>query len=262
MQPDCLLAISPDPNAPSIAGIDTTEPAFNAPAKWIPAVSQAQALAAGYAVVDQTSALATHLSETIRLNAHELLTRQETKRLLDSLNDSHPKLVEELVPKQLSLGEVQKILQQLLREQVSIRDLSAILEALVEAAAVSKNTVALVEAVRQTLGRSLVRPLLNDEGKLRVLAIDTSLEDEINRTINGQPSTQSGLQPSLLKRLSEGLRTLAGPDLAAAAPVLLCSSPARFHVRKLLESLIPRIVVLSPAEIPPRVQVQAIGVVR
>src|SRR6202030_396721 len=120
-----------------------------------------QALAAGYSVVDQTTVIATHMGELIRRHAHELLGRQEVKRLLDSMNDSHPKLVEELVPKLLSLGEVQRVLQQLLREQVSIRDMGAILEVLVEAAPVSKNLVSLVEGVRQALGRSLVYPLLD-----------------------------------------------------------------------------------------------------
>jgi flagellar biosynthesis protein FlhA len=102
---------------------------------------QAQAIAAGYAVVDHTSVLAAHLAELIKQNAHDLLTRHETKRLVDRLADSHPKLVEELTPKLMSLGEVQKVLQQLLREQVSIRDLGTILEALVEAAAINKNPV-------------------------------------------------------------------------------------------------------------------------
>src|SRR6202043_2047265 len=116
-----------------------------------------------------------HLGELIRRHANELLGRQEVKRLLDSLNESHPKLVEELVPKLMTLGEVQKVLQQLLREQVSIRDLGAILDVLVEAAQHSKSTVNLVEAVRQALGRALVHPLLDGEGGLRVLVLASAL---------------------------------------------------------------------------------------
>ena len=135
-----------------------------------------QALAAGYSVVDQTTVIGTHLGELIRRHAHELLGRQETKRLLDSLSESHPKLVEELVPKLLTLGEVQKVLQQLLREQVSIRDLASILEVLVEAAQHSKKLVHLVESVRQSLGRGLVHSLLDSEGGLRVLVIEQNLE--------------------------------------------------------------------------------------
>ncbi len=124
---DHLLAISSEGAPRPLPGVPTKEPAFGVAAVWIPPALQNQALASGYAVVDQTSVLATHLAEVVKQHAHELLTRQETKRLLDRLAESHPKLVEELVPKILSLGEVQKTLQQLLREQVSIRDLSTIL---------------------------------------------------------------------------------------------------------------------------------------
>ena len=131
---DCLLAVCSEPTPPPLPGIDTKDPAFNVGAKWITPALQAQALSSGYAVVDRTSVLATHLSELIKQNAHEMLTRQETKRLIDRVNETHPKLVEELIPKLMTLGEVQKVLQQLLREQVSIRDLGTILEVLVDTA--------------------------------------------------------------------------------------------------------------------------------
>ena len=131
---DHMMAISSEGSPRPLPGTPTKEPAFGVAAVWIPAALQNQALASGYAVVDQTSVLATHLAEVVKQHAHELLTRQEVKRLLDRLAESHPKLVEELVPKILSLGEVQKVLQQLLREQVSIRDLPAILETLLDTA--------------------------------------------------------------------------------------------------------------------------------
>src|SRR5580704_7120004 len=178
MRRDCLLAISSQASPPALPGQDTREPAFNAAAKWISPELQPQAVAAGYVVVDHTSALATHLSEVVKQNAHLLLTRQETKRLIDRMGESHPKLVEELVPKLMTLGEVQKVLQQLLREQVSIRDLGSILETMVENAATNKNPVILVEAVRQTLGRALVRPLLDEKGELKVVTIDRAIEEE------------------------------------------------------------------------------------
>jgi len=158
MRRDCMLAISSQSSPPPLPGQDAREPAFNAAAKWIAPELQSQAVASGYVVVDHTSALATHLGEVVKQNAHLLLTRQETKRLIDRMGDSHPKLVEELLPKLMTLGEIQKVLQQLLREQVSIRDLGTILETLVETAAINKNPVILVEAVRQALGRALVRP--------------------------------------------------------------------------------------------------------
>jgi flagellar biosynthesis protein FlhA len=260
---DCMLAISSEPTPPPLDGMVTKEPAFGVAAKWIPPSRQEQALAAGYAVVDQTSVIATHLSELIKQNVHELLTRAEVRRLMDSLNETQPKLVEELVPKLLSFGEVQKVLQQLLREQVSIRDLTTILETLVDTASVNKHPVVLVEAVRQALGRSLVRPLLSDDGKLRLATLDPSLEEEMIRAFDPQSSAThgAGLQSSFSSRLLKGLQRLFGDQASAASPVLLCATPARYHLRRLLEPFLPRIVVLSPAEIPAPVQVQSLGMV-
>jgi flagellar biosynthesis protein FlhA len=261
---DWLLAISSEASPPPLEGVETREPAFGVPARWIPAKLRDVAIGAGYAVVEQTSVIATHLAEIIRRHAHEVLTRQETKRLLDSLSESHPKLVEELVPRVLSLGETEKILQQLLREQVSIRDLATILETLIDASATNRNLVALVEAVRQTLSRALVQPLLQEDGKLKVLALDPALEDEISRAFETPAPTgrSSAIQTTFLRRVLEGLRRIAGEQFAVASPVLLCGSPARFHLRRLLEPFVPRVVVLSPAEIPPAVSVQSLGVVQ
>jgi flagellar biosynthesis protein FlhA len=264
MRRDCLLAISSQLTAPPLPGVETKEPAFHVPARWITPDLKAQALSTGYTVVDATTALTTHLGEVIRQHAHELLTRQETKRLIDRLSDSHPKLVEELVPKLMTLGEVQKVLQQLLREQVSIRDLGTILETLVEAAPVSKNPVHLVEATRQALGRALIRPLLDDHGELKVVTLDAPLEEECNRAAGagGARGAMVVLQPSLVRRVLEGLRTLLGDQVAQAPPVLMCASPARYYLRRLLEPFLPKIVVLAPTEIPPTTSVQAVGSLR
>jgi flagellar biosynthesis protein FlhA len=258
----CLLAISSDPTPPQLPGTDTHEPAFGVPAKWITAQAQDAARAAGYAVVDQTSVLATHLAELIKQHAHELLSRHETKRLVDRLSDSHPKLLDELVPKLLSLGEVQKVLQQLLREQVSIRDLGTILETLVETAPANKHPVMLVETARQALGRALVHPLLNEEGSLKVVTVDAALEEELARAFQPQASATAALQPSFVRRVLDCLKRMMGEQVTMATPVLLCGSPARFHLRRLLEPFLPKVVVLSPGEIPPVVQVQSIGIVK
>jgi flagellar biosynthesis protein FlhA len=261
MKKDRLLAVNSNPKPGDIAGQETREPAFDSPAKWITPDMQAQAITAGYAVVDHTSVLAAHLAELIKQNAHDLLTRHETKRLVDRLADSHPKLVEELTPKLLSLGEVQKVLQQLLREQVSIRDLGTILESLVEAAAINKNPVNLVEAARHSLGRALIRPLLNDQGQLKVVTLDRSIEEECARTSSQLPQLNSGgaMQISVARRVLDGLRTMLGDQIAMAPPVLLCSSPGRFYLKRLLEPFLPKIVVISPSEIPPMTQVQSLG---
>ncbi|MGA2414022.1 MAG: flagellar biosynthesis protein FlhA [Candidatus Sulfotelmatobacter sp.] len=258
---DNLLAISSEGSPRPLPGIATKEPAFGVAAVWIAPALQNQALAAGYAVVDQTSVLATHLAEVVKQHAHELLTRQETKRLLDRLAESHPKLVEELVPKVLSLGEVQKVLLQLLREQVSIRDLSTILETLLDMAPANKNPVLLVESVRQALGRSLVRPLLSESGGLRVVTLDRALEEELGRAFGGAGSAGGGgLQPNFTRRILDGLRRLAGEQVAVATPVLLCATPARYYLKRLLEPFLPKVVVLSPMEVPPVVEVQSVGV--
>ena len=261
---DSLLAISSNADAPALPGQDTREPAFDVPAKWITPQTQGQAIAAGYAVVDPTSVLAAHLAEVIRQNAYDLLSRHETRRLIDRLNDSHPKLADELIPKLMSLGEVQKVLQQLLREQVSIRDLGTILETLVDAAAFNKNPIALVEAVRHALGRSLIRPLLNEKGELRVVTLDSTIEEECTRGSNLQPnqSNSTPQQLSLARRVLDGLRTNFGKEIGTAPPILLCSSPGRYYLRRLMEPFIPRIVVISPGEIPPLTPVQSVGVLR
>jgi flagellar biosynthesis protein FlhA len=264
MAQEGLLAISSEANAQPLEGRETREPAFGVPAKWIAPNLRERALAAGYAVVDQTSVLATHLAEVIKQHAHELLTRQETKRLLDAQAELQPKLVEELVPKLLSLGEVQKILQQLLREQVSIRDLVTVLETLLDTAATNKNPVLLVEASRQALGRALVQPLLGDDGKLTVIQLDPNMEEQLAQILDPQAANRPShaLQPSLIRRVLEGMKKLLGEPLAVPSPIVLCSSPTRFHLRRLLEPFLPRLVVLSPAEIPAAVSIQCLGVVQ
>jgi flagellar biosynthesis protein FlhA len=259
-----LLAVSSAPGTVDLPGTETQEPAFNVSAKWIAPELQAQAIARGCAVVEPTSVLSAHLAEVIRANAYELLSRGETKRLIDRLNDSHPKLVEELIPKLLTLGELQRVLQALLREQVSIRDLGTILEGLIEAATLNKHPVALVEAARQALSRALVRPLLSPDGELKVVTLDTSIEEECARAGNLQPSqiTSSALQVSVARRVLDGLRGSFGAEIGNAPPVLLCSSPGRFYLRRLLEPFLPKVVVVSPAEIPPITPVRTLGVVR
>ena len=267
-EPNCLLAVNADPRARALPGMEVKEPAFGVAARWIQQGMEEQALAAGYSVVDQTTVIATHLGELIRRHAHELLGRQETKRLLDSMNDSHPKLVEELVPKLMTLGEVQKVLQQLLREQVSIRDLGAILEVLVEAAQHSKHVVHLVESVRQALGRGLVHPLLDADGGLKVLVLEPGLEADLLGTFDPQAALRLGDgvsrtagQGDHLRRLLESVKRLTGGGPTMALPVLLCPSPARYHVRRWLEPFVPKVTVLAPIEIPPEIRVRSVGTV-
>jgi len=265
MESNCLLAVSTEARPRPLPGKETREPAYGAPARWIQPAVEEEALAAGYSVVDQGTLIGTHLAELIRKHAHELLGRAETKRLLDSLSESHPKLVEELVPKVLSLGETQKVLQQLLRERVSIRDLGTILEALVDAAAQNRGLPALVEAARQALGRRLTQPLVDPDGTLRVFALEPALEEELLALVSPEASARlltSGPATPVLRRITDSLKTLMGAASGTAQPVLLCSSPARYHLRRWLEPVLPRLTVIAPGEIPPEMPVRAVGVVR
>jgi flagellar biosynthesis protein FlhA len=218
-------------------------------------------------VVDSVTVITTHLGELIRRHAFELLGRGETRRLLDSLNESHPKLLEELVPKLLTLGEVGKVLEQLLRERVSIRDLGAILEALVETAPVNKSPIALVEAARLALGRRLIQPLLDADGVLPVFLIDGALEEEILSSVSPELNprllaAQSVPATPLLRRLADSLRSLIGPGSASVPPVLLCPSPARYHVKRWLEPMFPRLAVVAAGEIPGEIRLRPVGTVR
>jgi flagellar biosynthesis protein FlhA len=267
-----LLAVSGEPGRRPLTGKETREPAFEVPAIWIAPTLEEQAIAAGYSVVDAVTVITTHLGELIRRHAWELLGRAEIKRLLDALNESHPKLLEELVPKLLTLGEVGRVLEQLLRERVSIRDLGTILEALLESSPVNKNVVALVEAARQTLGRRLVRPLLDGDGQLPVLLLDPALEEEILATVTpesgqvamGQRLLCAAAMPGtpLVRRLTDSVRSLIGSASSSAPPVLLCPSPARYHVKRWLEPMLPRLAVVAASEVPPEIRLRPVGTVR
>jgi flagellar biosynthesis protein FlhA len=262
-----LLAVSGDPGRRPLQGKETREPAFGVPAVWVEPGLEQQAIAAGYSVVDGVTVITTHLGEMIRQNAHELLGRAEVKRLMESLNESHPRLMEELVPKILTLGEVEKVLAQLLRERVSIRDLGSILEALLDVAPINKSHIALVEAARQALSRRLAQSLVDTDGQLPVLLLDPALEDEILAAIApdiGQRSlsrTNNSGTP-VLRRLIDSVNKLIGTLTSSVHPVLLCSSPARYHVKRWLEPVLPRLAVVAPAEIPAGIRLKPMGTVQ
>jgi len=171
------------------------------------------------------------------------------------------------VPKLLSLGEVGRVLEQLLRERVSIRDLGTVLEALLETAPANKSQVALVEAARQALGRRLIQPLLDGEGQLPVLLLDGALEEEILATLSPESSQRmlsAGVASGapVLRRLTDSLRRLIPAASAAALPVLLCPSPARYYVKRWLEPVLPRLAVVAAGEVPPEIRLRPVGTVR
>jgi flagellar biosynthesis protein FlhA len=256
---DRLLAINPGTVRKNVEGVATREPAFGLPAVWIAPEQRDSAISAGYTVVDPTTAISTHVSEVIRTFLPDLLTRQQTKELIDHVAETSPKLVEELIPKAASTGDVQRVLRQLLRERVPVRDLATILEAMADVATVSKDPDAVVEAVRAALGRSICRVHQGEQGDLRVIALAPALEDalasSLTRTDRG---AVLAVDPARAQRLAARLgEILAAGDLAQ--PVLLCSPTLRPHLWRLFSRALPHVAVLSHAEVPPQMRVTAVA---
>jgi flagellar biosynthesis protein FlhA len=264
-----LLAVSGETVRRPLPGRETREPAFGVPALWIAPSLEDQAIASGYSVVDPVTVVTTHIGEMMRSHAYELLGRAETKRLLDALNETHPKLLEELVPKLLTLGEVQRVLEQLLRERVSIRDMGTILEALVETATVNKQFIALVESARHALGRRLIQPLLDGEGQLPVILLDPAFEEEIlgylaqdSGTVQRQNKVSTRMSTPVTRRLTDSLKQLIASVPATALPVLLAPSPARYHIRRWIEPWVPRVAVVAVSDLPAEIRLKPVGTVR
>jgi flagellar biosynthesis protein FlhA len=259
---DHLLAINPGTAREEIQGLATVEPAFGLQARWIKSQDRERAQLAGYTLVDPATVLATHLTEIIKSQAYELLGRQETKSLLDTVSKTHPKVVEELVPKVLSIGEVQKVLQNLLKERVSIRDAVTILETLADFGGYTKNIGTLTEYCRQSLGRSICKPYQTDDGELPVFTVAPDLEKSISEAvINSDQGSYLALEPRQAKDIMSRFRRAVESAGASGNPVVLCSPTIRMYVRQLLERFLPNVAILSHNEIPPSVRILSLGMV-
>jgi flagellar biosynthesis protein FlhA len=257
------LAINPGGADPSFRGIPTKEPAFGLDALWVAAADRERAQLAGYTVVDIATVIVTHLTELIRRHAHELLGRQEVQGLLDGVAKTHPKVVEELLPQQLSLGGVQKVLQNLLREHVSIRDLLTIVETLADHAPQTKDPLALTEQVRQALSRSIVNRFLTSDRVLPLVTLAPRLEkliaEAVHRTDDG---TYLALEPATAQRLLGKLASWSEQFAAQnQQPLVLCSTSIRGHLRRLTERFLPSLALVAPGEIPANVKIHSLGVV-
>ncbi len=256
---DRLLAINPGTVATPLEGLATREAAFGLPAVWITQDRRDAAIGAGYTVVDPTTAISTHLSEVIRSFLPDLLTRQQTKDLIDRVGQMSPKLIEELIPKSATVGDVQRVLRQLLRERVPVRDLPTILEAMADAATASKDPDMVVELVRGALGRAICRTYQSDNGELRVVALGPALEDallaSLTRTERG---VVLGVEPARAQTLALRLgEVLASGDLAQ--PVLLCSPTLRPHLWRLFTRALPHVAVISHSEVPAQMRVVSVA---
>ncbi|MBJ6751708.1 flagellar biosynthesis protein FlhA [Geomonas anaerohicana] len=247
----------------ALEGIKTTEPVFGLPAVWIKGKEREKAQVSGYTVVDNTTILATHISETIKKHAHELVGRQELQQLLDSIAATLPKVVEELVPSLLSLGTVLRVVKNLLKENVSIRDLRSILETLADYGGVTKDPEMLTEFVRQSLGRYIVEQYKREDDTLCVLTLDHDIEEAIVDSVQlSEQGSYLAIDPHVAQRVLAAIRRNAEQfDAIGALPVLMASPSIRRHVKKLTERFMPNLAVISHNEIPPNIKIQSLGVV-
>ncbi|MBR9982795.1 MAG: flagellar biosynthesis protein FlhA [Desulfatitalea sp.] len=256
------MAMNPGHAEENLRGIPTKEPAYGIDAYWIKESGREEAIAKGYTVVDLPTVMTTHLSDVIRRNAHELIGRQEVQQMLDALKETHPKVVDELVPSQMSLGGVVRVLQNLLLEQVPIRDLLTILEAIADWAPSVKQIDLLTEYVRQSMARTITRQYQTPEGELMAVVLGQGAERRIAEALQ---HTDHGdflaLSPQtaqrLMQRLAEQVEKFANRNIQ---PLVLCSGQLRGHFKKLVDRFIPQMVVLAYEEILPSARIQSIGV--
>jgi flagellar biosynthesis protein FlhA len=255
------LAMNPGSVDEEIDGIPTKEPTYGLPALWIKESVKETALARGYTVVDLATVMTTHLSEIVKRHSFEFLGRQEVQQLLDNLKESHPKVVEELIPNLLPLGGVVKVLQNLLREQVPIRDLLAILETLADWAPMTKDLDLLTEHVRHALVRTISKLHLAQDGTLPVLTLDHSIESAMTAAVQATDhGTLFALDPNIAQKIVNNLaQSMKKCATLNYQPVIVCSGQVRGHFKKLVDRFIPNITVLSYDEILNNIEIQSLG---
>jgi flagellar biosynthesis protein FlhA len=246
-----MLAMKASPTAPDIDGEPTKDPAFGTPALWIAHRDREIAEALGYTVVDNATMIATHLGEMVRLHAPNLLGRVELQHLLDVFTRTTPKLVEDLVPNLLSLGDVLKVMRNLLREGVSIRDLRTILESLTEIAPATKDTEQLTEITRQRLARQLTASFKGPDNAVHALILHPQVEDMFQKSLREiAAGTGGALDPEDTRKLGLALEQAVGREMAAGRnPVLVTRPDLRRYVRAFAERRVPNLAVLSFREI-------------
>ncbi len=260
---DHYLAMNPGIADEEIEGIDTIEPAFGLPAKWINEDEREKAEIFGYTVVDPPSIIATHLTEVVKKYAHELLGRQDVKKLIDNVKENHPALVEELVPAQMSIGEIQKVLYNLLKEGVSIRDMVTILETLADYCNITRDTDMLTEYVRQALGRAITKQFISSQ-PAKVVTVDQQLEQKIMESIQQTDkgsyiAMEPDLVQSILNNLSHQIQKLIN---LGEQPIIITAPIVRLYLKRLTEQLTSDLTVLSYNEVDPSVKIESVGMVR
>ncbi len=259
---DHFMMLNPGDEEHGIDGIETVDPTFGLPALWITEEKKDEAEMFGYTVIDPASIISTHLSETIRKHAHEILGREETSQLINHVKETHPSLMEELIPNVLSVGDIQKVLQKLLKENVSIRNLSTIFEALADYSVYTKNPDILTEYVRQALARQLTSQFVRN-GVVHAIQVGAGIEkklaESIQRTEHGDILTidpESSNQ--LILTFTQKIEQMAQLGIR---PIILTSSGIRMYVRQLVERSLADVPILSYNELEPNVEVKSVGVV-
>jgi flagellar biosynthesis protein FlhA len=264
IMPGHLLAMDPGDAAGGLRGIPTTEPTYGLPAVWVHSSDRAEAEALGYTVVDAEAMIVTHLTETIRSHASELLTRQDVRTLLDRLKETNAAVVEEIVPEALSLGEIQRVLRSLLSEGVPVRDLGTIMEAIGDKARITRDTGLLTEYARQALGRAITAPHLDERLCLQAITLDPAIEQEVATSITQTTDGEYlAIDPPRAQAIVGALRAQVEHASARGTrnPVLLCSARVRRHLRRLIAQAQPHLPVCSYNEIAPGINVETIGVI-
>ena len=259
---DHYLAMNPGNADGELSGIDTIEPSFGLPAKWIDSKEREKAEIYGYTVVDPPSIIATHLTEIIKRYAHELIGRQDVKMLIDNLKETQPSLVDEVTPALLSLGEIQKVLANLLRESVSIRNFSTIVESLADYAQVTKDTDMLTEYVRQSMYRNITNQFMPQK-EAKVITMDQDVEKSIMESLQTtETGTYMALDPVRSKRLLNNINEQVEKAISLGEQPIIVTAPiVRFYLKKFIEQLSSDIIVLSYNEIDPTAKIQSIGMV-
>ncbi|GGC90225.1 flagellar biosynthesis protein FlhA [Thalassobacillus devorans] len=259
---DHYLAMSPGDDDEAIDGIDTREPAFGLPAKWVTEEVKDEAELSGYTVVDPPSVVSTHLTEVIKKHAHQLLGRQETQQLIDHLKNTYPILVEEVTPEPLGVGDIQKVLAKLLRENVSVKNLPVIFETLADFGKMTNDTELLGEYARQGLSQQITEQFSNGRS-MKVLTVSGKVEkllaDHIQQTEHGSYLTlDPDTQQTIIQSVAEQAEQLS---LQEETAVVLCSPAVRMYLKQLLDRYLPQVHVLSYNELEPTIEVQSVGVV-
>jgi len=261
--PRHLLAINPGHARKGLEGKPGQDPCFGLPAVWIAPTEKERAQMEGYTVVDGPAIIATHLTELIKTNGHELLGRQEAQNLLDNLAKTYPKVVDELIPTQLSLGVVVRILRNLLRERVSIRDLRTILETVADYTTVSKDPDTLTEYARQNLSRTISTQYANADGFVHVVSLDPMLDRRLTEVIKPSGGNLEGLSPGLFNQVIGAVRQAVERVVGQGyQPIVLCSQSIRSQLYRLVSPGVHALAVLSPNELDPKTKIQALEVVR